>query len=211
MNVHQISAFIVASLLLLITPGPNLFVVLGRGISQGREAAIVAVFGFAVGDVVHTTFVVVGLSTLIESSIILFQIVKYFGSFYLIYLGVQAVSHQHSLQFASRQACVKLREILHQSAISNALNPSTALFFLVFFPQFINVEAGNFKIQTLILGVVFTVLGIVIYLPIAYFSGTFGKWLCAHTFVANKVHWMTGAILIGLGIWAGISENISSH
>jgi threonine/homoserine/homoserine lactone efflux protein len=199
MNLHLLGTFVATSLILLITPGPNLFVVLGRGVSQGRQAAIVAVLGFALGDVIHTAFLVIGISTPIESSILLFQVVKYFGSIYLIYLGVQTVICKQQFQLISRHTCIKLRDILYQSIISNVLNPSTALFFLIFFPQFVDMEARNVKLQMLILGAIFVVLGIAIYLPIAYSSGVFGRWICMHKSIASKVRWLAGSIFIGLG------------
>ena len=210
MNLHSISTFVIASLVLFITPGPNLIMVLGRGISQGRQAAIMAVIGFAVGDVIHTALIVVGISIVIESSIVLFQIVKYFGSLYLIYLGVETVFNKQQFRSISRHRCVKLGSVLYQSIISSVLNPSTILFFLVFFPHFIEPEAGSLKIQTLILGVIFVALGILTYLPIAYFSAIFGKWLCINQLVARKVNWITGSVFISLGIWAMLSAKAAN-
>ncbi|MGL5941180.1 MAG: LysE family translocator [Waterburya sp.] len=209
MNLYLISTFAIASLLLLATPGPDLLAVLGRGISQGRKAAIVAVMGYALGDVAHTTFAIVGLSALVRSSAIAFQLVKYLGALYLIYLGVQAIRNKHQFRIVSETERIETGVILRQSIISSILNPKTALFFLAFLPQFVDLNAGNAQLQMLILGVVFMLLGMLTYFPLAYFSGVIGRWIQTRQAVADRVRWFTGSIFIGLGIRAALSEKSS--
>ena len=209
MNFYLISTFAVASLLLFATPGPDLLAVLGRGISQGRKAAMITVVGYALGDVAHTAFAVVGLSALIRSSAIAFQLVKYLGAVYLIYLGVQAIRNQRQFRIVSATERIETGVILRQSIISSILNPKTALFFLAFLPQFIDLNAGNTQLQMLILGVVFMLLGMLTYFPLAYFSGTVGRWIQTRQAIANKVRWITGSIFIGLGIRAALPEKSS--
>ena len=97
MNWYLLGAFIIASLVLLATPGPNLLAVIGRGIGQGHRAALVAVMGYALGDILNTACAILGLSALIRSSAALFQLVKYVGAVYLIFLGVQAICHKQHL------------------------------------------------------------------------------------------------------------------
>src|SRR5690348_4931667 len=96
MNLNLLIAFIVASLILLATPGPDLLAVIGRGIGQGRHAAIITVIGYALGDAIQTTFAILGLSALIQSSAIAFEIVKYIGAIYLVFLGIQEIRHKQS-------------------------------------------------------------------------------------------------------------------
>ncbi|VEP13779.1 Lysine transporter LysE [Hyella patelloides LEGE 07179] len=208
-NFDLISRFAVASLLLLATPGPDLLAMLGRGISQGRQAAIVTVVGYALGDVTHTIFAVVGLSALIQSSAIAFQIVKYFGALYLIYLGIQAIQNKRQFRIVSKNERIATATILRQSIISSILNPKTTLFFLAFLPQFVDVNAGKVQLQMLILGVVFMLLGMLVYFPVAYFSGVIGRWIQTRQAIASKIRWVTGSIFIGLGLRAALTENSS--
>lgn len=209
MNFYLIIMFAMASLLLLATPGPDLLAVLGRGISQGRKAAMVTVIGYALGDVAHTTFAVVGLSALVRSSAIAFQLVKYLGALYLIYLGVRAIRNKRQFRIVSETQRIETGVILRQSIISSILNPKTALFFLAFLPQFVDLNAGSTQLQTLVLGVVFMLLGMLAYFPLAYFSGIVGRWIQTRQAIADRVRWITGSIFIGLGIRAALPEKSS--
>lgn len=208
-SLDLISKFALASLLLLATPGPDFFAMLGRGISQGRQAATVAVVGYALGDFVHTIFAVVGLSALIQSSAIAFQTVKYLGALYLIYLGIQAIRNKHQFRIVSENERIETATILRQSIISSILNPKTALFFLAFLPQFVDVNAGNVWFQTLILGIVFMLLGMLTYFPLAYFSGVVGRWIQTRQAIVSRIRWVTGSIFIGLGLRAALAEKSS--
>ncbi len=200
MDLYLVGTFILTSLLLFATPGPDMLAMLGRGISQGRQAAIVTVIGYALGDLIHTTFAVIGLSAIIYSSSILFQIVKYIGALYLIYLGIQTIRHRHQFKLSSESKKIKNGKILRESILSSVLNPKTTLFFLAFLPQFVDADAGNVQIQMLVLGAIFMMLGILAYFPLAYFSGLVGTWIQTRKAVADKLHLITGSIFIGLGI-----------
>lgn len=162
--------------------------------------------GYALGDVFHTIFAVVGLSALIRSSAITFQIVKYLGVLYLIYLGIQAIRNKRQFRIVSENERIETATILRQSIISSILNPKTALFFLAFLPQFVDVTAGNVQFQMLILGAVFMSLGMLTYFPLAYFSGVLGRWIQSHQAIADRVRWIIGSIFIGLGIRAALPE-----
>lgn len=200
MNLYLVGTFILTSLLLLATPGPDMLAMLGRGISQGKQAAMVTVVGYAIADLIHTTFAVIGLSAIIYSSAILFQIIKYIGALYLIYLGIQTIRHKRQFKLSSETRKIKNSKILRESIFSSVLNPRTTLFFLAFLPQFVDVNLGNVQMQTLILGAIFMTLGILAYFPLAYFSGIIGTWIQTRQAVADKLHLITGSIFIGLGI-----------
>lgn len=194
MNFYSVGTFMLASLLLIVTPGPDMLAMLGRGIGQGRQAAIVTVFGYALGDLIHTTFAVIGLSAII------FQIVKYIGALYLIYLGIQTIRHKRQFKLASETRKIKNGKILRESILSSVLNPKTTLFFLAFLPQFVDVNLGNVQMQMLALGAIFMMLGILAYFPLAYFSGMVGTWIQNRKAIADKLHLVTGSIFMMLGI-----------
>lgn len=200
MNWYLLGAFIIASLVLLITPGPNLLAVIGRGIGQGHRAALVAVMGYALGDMLNTAFAILGLSALIRSSAVAFQIVKYVGAVYLIFLGVQAIYRKQHWITRQHHGDAKPAIILRQSIVASVLNPKTALFFLAYLPQFVDVTKGNAGLQMIVLGSLFMCLGIIMYCPIACFAGNIGQWLQTKQTIADNLRWVTGSIFIMLGI-----------
>ncbi len=126
--------FISAALVLLIIPGPAVFYILGRSIGQGRGAGFVSALGISVGSLVHTAAAAVGLSALLMSSALAFGVVKYLGAAYLIYLGVQKLRRDESMELSDGALRVRLRHIFAQGIVVNVLNPKAALFFFAFLP-----------------------------------------------------------------------------
>lgn len=129
--------FLAASLALIATPGQDNLYVLTRGIAQGRRAALVSSWGVCAGLLVHTTLAAVGLSAILASSAAAFQVVKYTGAAYLVYLGVRTMMDRKGFSVPEGGRTVSnLRTIFAQGVVSNVLNPKVALFFLAFLPQF---------------------------------------------------------------------------
>src|SRR5258708_4640480 len=126
--------FVSASMVFLLIPGPAVFYVVGRSIGQGRAAGLVSVMGIHVGTLIHVAAAAVGLSALLASSAAAFAVVKYMGAAYLIYLGVQKLRNEESLDVSPEASGIKLRRIFVQGVVVNVLNPKTALFFLAFLP-----------------------------------------------------------------------------
>ena len=199
MSLNLVCGYIIASLILLITPGPNLLAVVGRGLGQGRSAAVITVLGYALGDMIQTILAVMGLSVIVRTSAYAFNVIKMAGAAYLIYLGLMSLfCRSKSVNNGMKKKTVPI-VILRQSILASLLNPKTALFFLAFLPQFVNVSAGHVDLQMLFLGFIFMLLGIVTYLPIAWFSGIVGR-LFMDGKAASKMKFITGGIFIFLGI-----------
>jgi threonine/homoserine/homoserine lactone efflux protein len=152
--------FVSAALVLLVIPGPAVFYVVGRSIGQGRGPGLVSALGIQVGTLVHVAAAAVGLSALLMSSAAAFVVVKYLGAAYLIYLGVQKLRSEESLELSGNPARVKLGRVFAQGVVVNVLNPKTALFFFAFLPQFVDASRGNVAGQILFLGILFSVLGV---------------------------------------------------
>lgn len=203
----QLILFCFTAVVLLLTPGPNFLYILTRGTTQGRRTALFAVLGLGCGVIIHTLLASLGISALIRSSYLLFQIIKYGGSLYLIYLGLQALLY-HDQRYASpHSVSTGNQRILWQSIIASMTNPKTTLFFLSFLPQFVNSAASNVTMQLLLLGSVYMILTIMIYGLIAFFAGSIGHGLHTRTAVASRLRWITGSSFIGLGIWAALPEH----
>ena len=203
----QLSLFCITASLLILTPGPNFIYVLTRGTTQGRRPALMAAVGLGCGVMLHTTLAGIGVSALFRSSYLAFQIVKYGGSLYLIYLGVKTVI-AHSRPFAAAsQISTKSQIIIWQSIVASMTNPKTILFFLSFLPQFVNTNTSSVTPQLLLLGSIYMLLTVIIYGAVAYFAGGIGRRLATSTVIASRLRWITGSSFIGLGVWAVLPDH----
>lgn len=101
------------------------------------------------------------------------------------------------------------KTLLWQGFLPSVLNPDTTLFFLAFLPQFVDENKGSVAIQMIVLGTIFIVIGLIVYLPIAYFSGSIGSWLRSKEWLVGKLRWAMGIVFIALGIRAALQEESS--
>lgn len=199
-SLTQLALFAVASTLLIFTPGPDIIYVMTRGVAQGRKAALAAAAGFALGNFAHTFFAIVGLSALITSSAAAFACVKYAGAAYLMYIGYRMLKSRSSLLPQGAEGTLECRVIFRQSILANVMNPKVALFFLAFFPQFVETARGGVAIQMLILGSTFVLLTMLGFGAVALLSGEIGRFLNKSARAGNRIGQVAGCILIALGL-----------
>ena len=192
--------FIGATLVLLVTPGPAVFYIVARSIDQGRLAGVVSTLGVAAGSCLHSAAAALGISALLASSALAFNVVKLIGAAYLIYLGVRKFLVPDPVETDAVVARRRLREIFVQGFIVNVFNPKTALFFLAFLPQFVDVAKGHVALQMILLGVVFASLGILSDGTYAIAAGSFGQWLKRHAGVLRAQRYFAGSVFITLGV-----------
>ncbi|HSK44373.1 MAG TPA: LysE family translocator [Candidatus Binatia bacterium] len=191
--------FLVAALALNIAPGPDMLYVIGRSVGQGRKAGIVSSLGVFVGCWVHILAAAFGIAALLRSSPLAFNVVRYAGAAYLIYLGIKMLAQKTNL--ASQQLKTEsLGTIFRQGAITNMLNPKVAIFFLAFLPQFIDAHRGSVVLQIVVLGLIFNVGGTLVNLAVAYAGGTLGELLRRNQSIARLQRRFTGLIFVGLGL-----------
>ena len=157
-NLDAIVAFAIASLALLIIPGPAVLYVINRSISDGRSTALAAVAGLEIGNFMHVVAATLGLSAVIAASATAFAVVKWIGAGYLIYTGIRTLSRKPAA-FNQEQRTLTRRKSFTQGIVVNTFNPKVALFFLSFLPQFIDTEKGTTALQSLVLGSIFVLLG----------------------------------------------------
>jgi threonine/homoserine/homoserine lactone efflux protein len=191
--------FLFAALMLNIAPGPDMLYVIGRSVGQGRTAGIVSALGVFVGCWVHILAAAFGIAALLRSSPLAFNLVRYAGAAYLIYLGIRMVVKRADLSSQQLEP-EKLGTIFRQGAITNMLNPKVAIFFLAFLPQFIDARRGNVILQILLLGLIFNVGGTLVNLAVAYAGGTLGELLRRNQRWARLQQWFTGLVFVGLGL-----------
>ena len=191
--------FLFAALMLNIAPGPDMLYVIGRSVGQGRRAGVVSALGVFVGCWVHILAAAFGIAALLRSSPLAFNLVRYAGAAYLIYLGIRMVVKKTDLSSQQLEP-ERLGSIFRQGAITNMLNPKVAIFFLAFLPQFIDARRGSVVLQILLLGLIFNVGGTLVNLAVAYAGGTLGELLRRNQRWARLQQWFTGLVFVGLGL-----------
>ncbi len=199
-----LSAYVVVVLGLFLIPGPAVLLVLTRTTQGGRKIGILTGFGIAFGDFVHTLFAAVGLSAILMTSAFAFDIVKYIGAGYLIYLGIRALFEKPSNSALPKVTSVTPRKAFFQATLVEVLNPKTALFFLAFMPQFVKVEQGSSFSQFTILGLIFVVM-CSIYTTVIAIS------IRPLSILVKRLSWLSrwkskiiGTIFISLGLKLGL-------
>ncbi len=197
-----------AALVLLLVPGPAVLYIVGRSIEQGRAAGLVSILGIHAATLVHVAAAALGLSAILASSALAFSVVKYAGAAYLIWLGLKKIFGRAEASGAAAAAPARNRmKLFREGFIVNLLNPKTALFFLAFLPQFVDVGRGHVASQIAFLGVTFTLIGLVTDGSYALAAGTAGTWLKRSRGYLKLERYLSGALFIGLGLTAAFSGN----
>jgi threonine/homoserine/homoserine lactone efflux protein len=192
--------FVVAASILVIVPGPNTLYIITRSLQQGIAAGIVSCLGVMVGTLFHITAAALGISALLMSSALAFTLVKYAGAAYLIYLGVRTILTKEKFSTGAKPVPAKsLGGIFYQGIVVNLLNPKTALFFMAFLPQFVDVGRGSPAMQICFLGAVLVVLGGISDMTYALLAGKFGELLRGSSRFLAARRYLAGFVYIGLG------------
>ena len=192
--------FVTASILLIVTPGPDMMYVIARGVGQGRWAGLLSALGVCTGLLFHVFAAALGLSALLRTSLVAYSIVKYVGAAYLVYLGIRTLLDRGEQAKAETRPALGSGRIFLQGVLSNVLNPKVALFFLAFLPQFVPSTGDSTFLPMLVLGFTFTGMGIVWLTGLACLSGSVGQWLTTNRRVRRAMQAISGIALVGLGV-----------
>jgi len=207
MAIEHFWVFALAALLLNLTPGNDMLYVAARSTSQGIKAGIISSLGIMAGCMVHILAAVIGLSAIIAQSALAFNIIKYVGAAYLVYLGIRSIiSRKKTFDVKNKMQQQSYTRIFWQGVLTNVLNPKVALFFLAFLPQFINVESKHTALQILFLGTWFNVGGTLVNIMVAILFGKIGTWLSQSPRFIQWQERITGFMLIALGIKVALSK-----
>lgn len=201
-----LSLFIAGALILLLTPGPAVLYIVARSIDQGRRAGVISVLGIQTGTLAHVIAAALGLSAILLTSALAFDIVKYLGAAYLIYLGVKALLSQQPAMGGEVVERRSLGAIYRQGVVVAVLNPKTALFFFAFLPQFVDPARGSVPLQFLLLGLIFTGMALLTDGTYALLSGTAGSWLKRNQRFLRAQKYVSGTVYIGLGLVTALSS-----
>ena len=204
-DLSTLSVFVLAVFALVISPGPAVFYILARTIEQGRKAGIVSILGIGAGTVCHIIAATVGLSALFMSSALAFNLVKYAGACYLIYLGIKTLGSQGIPDNIAVREVLPLSKIFYQALLVNLLNPKTTLFFFAFLPQFVNPNRGAVAIQILVLGLIIIAIGFISDLIYVLLAGSISGWLRRDPGKKRVQQYIAGGTYITLGIAAAFT------
>jgi threonine/homoserine/homoserine lactone efflux protein len=207
MSIAVLTTYVLVVLGLMVIPGPATLLVLARSVSGGRRAGIATGLGIGVGDLIHSTMATFGLSALLATSALAFEVVKYIGVAYLIYLGYRAfIERSGNLDMAAAPE-ISPGKAFRQGIFTEILNPKTALFFLALLPQFVDVHAGSAALQMILLGVVFVALGVVSDGAYALAAGSVGAWARRRPLAVRAQRWVSGGVLVGLGVATALGDS----
>ena len=199
--------FLSAALILAITPGPGIFYVLARSLRGGRREGVLSAAGTFLGGLVHVAAAAFGLSAILAASAIAFEIVRYAGAAYLIYLGYRMIRTRH--QDAVMEAAGARNGTFVQGVMTEVLNPKTALFFLSFIPQFVAVQHGHVAAQFLLLGSISVALNTCADLLVACFAGPLGATMQRNARLRSGQRAASGVAMIGLGVYVATARGRS--
>jgi threonine/homoserine/homoserine lactone efflux protein len=192
--------FIVASVVLIVTPGQDMILVMSRSIAQGSAAGVATAAGVSVGLIGHTLLATLGLGAILRTSEWLFVLLKLVGAAYLVFLGVQLLRTRPHQLVASPSAPRSLRRLFADGALSNVSNPKIAVFYFAFLPQFVAPGAAHPTAAVFALGLLFAALTFVVKGPVGLAAGRLSGWLRRRPAALKWLYRTSGAVLIGLGI-----------
>ena len=201
-GILNFETFLITGLIMNLTPGADTMYILGRSIAQGKKAGILSALGISTGAIFHIIFAILGLSIILAKSATAFDIVKYLGAGYLIFLGLKTIFKKSDGKFelSNKNEVVNYRKIYLSGVLTNILNPKVALFFLAFLPQFIDPNYVQSSLSFLILGITFLLTGTIWCLVLALFASKLSDQIRKNYKIKMWLDKITGGIFVALGI-----------
>ncbi len=200
--INELLVFAFASLIMVLSPGPNMIYLISRSLSQGKQAGIISLFGVVCGFLFHILMVSFGLTAIFFAVPYAFVVVKFLGVAYLIYLAYTTVNSHKKNIFDTDNRLQKDTpfKLFNIGLLTNVLNPKMALFYLSFFPQFIKPEYGSILSQSFQLGIVQILISFCINLIIVISAAKMASWFAKNPIWVNIQKWLMASVLTGLAI-----------
>jgi threonine/homoserine/homoserine lactone efflux protein len=205
-GIQNFTAFLLAGILLNLTPGPDTFYILSRGTAEGRGSGVAAAFGINAGSLVHTMLAVGGISVLLQASPIAFLVLKLIGAGYLAWLGIGLLLQKSSSAPEVERSGAGLAASFRQGMLTNLLNPKVAIFFLAFVPQFVDGSAADAKVGVLLLSLTFVTTGTIWCLVLALVGAHLGRFLRGGS-AATWLRRVCGTAMLGFGVKLAFSRS----
>ena len=204
-DLNSLISFAVASVALLVIPGPAVIYIVNRSVADGRQIGLAAVVGLELGTFMHVLAATVGLSAILATSENAFNVVKYLGASYLILIGLRTLTRKPEAISTSASSMTQ-SQAFRQGFIINMLNPKIALFFLSFLPQFIDPNISSNARQSLILGSVFVLCGFVIDGVYALTASSLREVLVKGKALPFIQQYVAGVVFVLLGAAAALAK-----
>lgn len=203
----HLAAFALAAFVLIVIPGPSVLFVVSRALAYGRRAALTTVVGGAAGSFTLAAAVAVGIGAVIQTSAIVYTVIKFAGAAYLVYLGVQAIRHRRALReaFGAKAAPISGGRTLVEGFIVGVTNPKTAVFFAAILPQFVDPSAGHASLQMVALGAVFAAIALAMDSVWGVAAGAVRSWFGRSARRLDLVGGAAGLTMVGLGVGVAVS------
>jgi len=204
-NLPTLILFFLAALGLLLVPGPAVLYIVTRSAAHGRRAGFASVLGVEMASLVHSMAAALGLSALLLASALAFQVVKYVGAAYLVYLGIRTLLTRDDGSPPQVSGEAKLSQLFAKGLLVNLLNPKTALFFYAFLPQFVDPHKGGIQAQIFFLGILFVMLATCTDGLYSLLASSVGKVLFRSAAIRRARRYVTAGIYVALGVVAAFS------
>ena len=198
--------FLVASVVVIATPGQDMLLVMSRSITQGSRAGLATAAGVSLGLLGHTALATAGLGALLRTSDWLFTAIKLIGAAYLLYLGLQLLLTRSAQVIAAASVPQPISRQFLTGATSNITNPKIAIFYFAFMPQFVAPAASHPTLTILVLGIVFAGLTFLIKGPVALFAGSLAAWFRSSSSVLVWLNRCCGVVMVGLAMRLALSS-----
>ncbi len=204
-------AYLAAAAVLVLIPGPGTAWIVAQTVAGGTTRGVHAAFGLETATLIHAIAAGLGLSALLATSALAFEVLKYAGAAYLVWLGIKAWRTPHegdanATSASTARPDVRLRTVYWRSVMTGVLNPKVAVFFLAFLPQFVKPERGMVLLQFLVLGVLLSMIGMCHSLVLAFAIGRFGKRLSGGQRFGRWRQRAVGTLFVGLGLRLALQQ-----
>ncbi|QFZ81811.1 LysE family translocator [Variovorax paradoxus] len=196
-----LSLFLLAVLALFLSPGPNMAFVMSHGVAHGPRGGFAAAVGISAADLVHTLFAATGVTALVAAWPPAFDVLRYAGALYLVWLAVQALrSGGGGFRPGAQAQPAGFGRIVRMALLNNLVNPKALLFFMVFLPQFVDPSHGSVPLQLVQLGVVLSLAALAFNTLLGACSGQVGRWLEQRPGAEKFQRGLLAAVMLGLAV-----------
>lgn len=201
--------FLLAALLVILTPGPDMIFITANTLGGGRKAGVVSMLGVASGVYVHILAATFGLSAIFAASELAYQVVRFAGAAYLAWIGWQFLTRKSSFGRIGAAGPAPLATLYRRGILTNLLNPKAILFVSSFVPQFVVPEIGPVWVQMMTLGVILITLMILVDLPIIWAANRFGMAAGRYRGAGDLLSKIIGSLLISLAVYLAVARRQS--
>jgi threonine/homoserine/homoserine lactone efflux protein len=194
-----LALFVGSVLVLLLSPGPNMAFSLAHGITHGARGGLAVALGIFLADLLLTALTATGLTAAVTAWPPFFDLLRYGGAAYLLWLALQGLRAPGRLPMAQASALSSAR-IMRRACLNSLLNPKALLFFMIFLPQFVEPARGAIAVQLALLGAVLAVVALVFHALLGVFSGRVGAWLQRHAGAGPCSAWLQAGVMLALAV-----------